>query len=36
MSDRAVIMSEGHQTATVSGAQMTPEKIMSFATGFAE
>ncbi|SNB77856.1 monosaccharide ABC transporter ATP-binding protein, CUT2 family [Arboricoccus pini] len=36
MSDRAVIMSEGRQTATVSGDEMTPEKIMSYATGFAQ
>ena len=34
MSDRAVVMSEGRATAIVAGDQMTPEKIMSFATGF--
>jgi ribose transport system ATP-binding protein len=34
MSDRVVVMSEGRMTATVSRAQMSPEAIMSFATGF--
>ncbi len=34
MSDRVVVMSEGRATATASGDQMKPEKIMSFATGF--
>ena len=34
MSDRAVVMSEGRMTAIATKDQMTPEKIMSFATGF--
>jgi ribose transport system ATP-binding protein len=34
MSDRVVVMSEGRMTATVSRDQMSPEAIMSFATGF--
>ena len=33
MSDRVAVMSEGRMTATVSGDQISPEKIMSFATG---
>lgn len=34
MSDRVVVMSEGRMTAIAMPDQMTPEKIMSFATGF--
>ncbi|MBW9116958.1 sugar ABC transporter ATP-binding protein [Rhizobium cauense] len=34
MSDRTVVMSEGRMTAIATKEQMTPEKIMSFATGF--
>ncbi|MCO4318835.1 sugar ABC transporter ATP-binding protein [Phyllobacterium sp. 21LDTY02-6] len=34
MSDRVVVMSEGKVTAIADPDQMTPEKIMSFATGF--
>jgi len=34
MSDRAVVMSEGRMTAITDKSQMTPEQIMSFATGF--
>lgn len=34
MSDRAVVMSEGKVTAIADPDQLTPEKIMSFATGF--
>lgn len=34
MSDRAVVMSEGRMKAIVTKDDMTPEKIMSFATGF--
>ncbi|WP_112794744.1 sugar ABC transporter ATP-binding protein [Rhizobium sp. SYY.PMSO] len=34
MSDRVVVMSEGRMTAIATPDQMTPEKIMSFATGF--
>ncbi|ATN37160.1 D-xylose ABC transporter ATP-binding protein (plasmid) [Rhizobium sp. ACO-34A] len=33
MSDRVAVMSEGRMTATVSGDRISPEKIMSFATG---
>ena len=35
MSDRVVVMSEGKVTAIADPDQMTPEKIMHFATGFA-
>jgi len=34
MSDRTVVMSEGRVTAIADKSQMTPEQIMSFATGF--
>jgi ribose transport system ATP-binding protein len=34
MSDRAVVMSEGKVTAIADPDQMTPEKIMHFATGY--
>ena len=34
MSDRVVVMSEGKVTAIADPDRMTPEKIMSFATGF--
>ncbi|GAB1583979.1 sugar ABC transporter ATP-binding protein [Phyllobacterium phragmitis] len=34
MSDRIAVMHEGRLNATVSGADRTPEKIMTFATGF--
>lgn len=34
MSDRTVVMSEGRMTAIADKSQMTPEQIMSFATGF--
>ncbi|MEO1987312.1 MAG: sugar ABC transporter ATP-binding protein [Martelella sp.] len=33
MSDRVVVMSEGRISATASGDQLTPETIMTFATG---
>jgi ribose transport system ATP-binding protein len=34
MSDRVVVMSEGRMTATMSRDKISPEAIMSFATGF--
>ena len=33
MSDRVVVMSEGRISATASGDQLTPETIMTVATG---
>ncbi|WP_420962521.1 sugar ABC transporter ATP-binding protein [Brucella sp. IR073] len=35
MSDRIAVMHEGRLSATLSGNDRTPEKIMTFATGFA-
>ncbi|MGV8935709.1 MAG: sugar ABC transporter ATP-binding protein [Allorhizobium sp.] len=34
LSDRVVVMHEGHISATLTDADLTPEKIMTFATGF--
>lgn len=33
LADRVVIMAEGHITATVAGADLTPERVMAYATG---
>ena len=33
LSDRVVVMNEGKRTATAAGADLTPEKIMAYATG---
>jgi ribose transport system ATP-binding protein len=33
MSDRVVVMSEGKHSATATGDNLTPEKIMAYATG---
>ncbi len=33
MADRVIIMAEGSVTATVAGAEMTPERVMAYATG---
>ena len=33
MADRIIIMAEGSVTATVAGAEMTPERVMAYATG---
>lgn len=34
LSDRVVVMHEGKASATLTGPDLTPEKIMTFATGF--
>lgn len=33
LADRVVIMAEGHITATVAGTDLTPERVMAYATG---